>query len=313
MIRCARRFVTSRNRAAVAAVELAALFLFFAAGVAPAVHSEPLPTVSTRPVILFWTDKLNLVPHANYITPGIVLAPIGSNNPLSQNYLLEHGVVPLKWCPGQSLEKLSNAQILATWANIVRQGYVALGIDELGGFNFKQNARFASLLVQFHQEHPGVFIAVWSAGIIDPVLARAYKSSVNLVMIEAYGPWGLHQFERFFVRLNEARLFGIVHKCIFGLGIDDAAPPDVLKSWGAWANTPSDLKRQIQWIAKHAPDMAGIGFFAPYASDKMLQTADELAHEYFPEQNRVAQRALAQRSEPPDAHAPAVATRLLTR
>lgn len=287
--------------------------LVLAALLAPAAIPQPLPTVSTRPVILFWTDKPNLVPHATYITPNIALAPIGSHDPLSQNRLLERGVVPLKWCPGQSLEKLSDAEILATWAGIVRQGYVALGIDEIGGFDFKRNARFASLLVQFHKEHPGVFIAVWSAGIIDPVLARAYKSSVNLVMIETYGPWGLHQFERFFVRLNEARLFGIVHKCIFGLGIDDAAPPDTLKSWGAWANTPSDLERQIRWIAKHASDTAGIGFFAPYASDKMLRTADELAHRYFPARSQAVTRALALRSTPSDAHSPAGATRLLAR
>ncbi len=243
--------------------------------------ADSVPAVGKRPVILFWTDKPALVPHATYLTPSITLSPPASGDPLSQGRLLSEGVMPLKWCPGQSLAGESDAQILATWAKIAREGYVGLGIDELGGLNHARTVRFARLLTRFHEEHPNVYLAVWSAGIIDPVLARAYKSSVNLVMIEAYGPWGLHQWERFAVRLTEARLFGIVHKCIFGIGIDDAAPPDVLKSWGKWANDPRDLEAQLRWIAKHASDMPGVGFFAADASDRMLTVADALAHRYF--------------------------------
>jgi len=244
--------------------------------------ADSVPTVGKRPVILFWTDKPALVPDATYLTPGITLTPAASSDPLSQGSLLAEGVMPLKWCPGQSLAGESDSQILETWAKIAREGYVGLGIDELGGLNHARNVRFARLLVRFHAEHPSVYVAVWSAGIIDPALARAYKSSVNLVMIETYGPWGLHQFERFIVRLAEARLFGIVGKCIFGIGIDDAAPPDVLKSWGRWSNDPRDLEAQVSWIARYASDMAGVGFFAAYASDRMLTVADELAHRYFP-------------------------------
>ncbi len=245
-------------------------------------QGEPAPSVGKRPVILFWTDKPGLAPHATYLTPDITLSAAGSSEPLSQAHLLARGVMPLAWCPGQSLEGDSDAQILTTWARIVRDGYVGLGIDELGGLNHARNVRFAGLLERFHAEYPKVYIAVWSAGIIDPALARAYHSSVNLVMIETYGPWGLHQWERFVVRLTEARLFGIAGKCVFGIGIDDAAPPDTLKSWGRWSNDPRDLAAQVRWIAKHAPDMAGIGFFAAYASDRMLTVADELAHRYFP-------------------------------
>lgn len=262
---------------------LIALALSGAALLLPArVVAESLPSTEKSPVILFWTDKPALVPHATFVTPSVSLAPLRVNDPLSQAELLAHGVMPLAWCPGQSLAQQSDAEILATWTSIIRKGYIALGIDELGGWNHAQNARFARLLVQFHEEHPTVYIAVWSAGIIDPALARAYRTSVNLVMIEAYGPWGLHQWERFTVRLTEARLFGIVHKCIFAIGIDDAAPPAVLRSEGAWSNTPADLQKQIRWIAKHAPDMPGVGFFAPDASDGMLGIADALAHRYFP-------------------------------
>ena len=245
-------------------------------------QSEPAPSVGKRPVILFWTDKPGSVPHATYLTPDITLSPDASSDLLSQGSLLAAGVTPLKWCPGQSLEHQSDSQILETWSKIVREGYVGLGIDELGSWNHARNVRFAALLERFHEEHPQVYIAVWSAGIIDPALARAYRSSVNLVMIEAYGPWGLHQWERFVVRRVEARLFGIAHKCIFGIGINDAAPPDVLKSSGPWSNNSRDLQAQIRWIARNASDMAGVGFFAPDASDRMLRIADGLAHRYFP-------------------------------
>lgn len=232
-------------------------------------------------IVLFWTDKVNLVPYATHITPDVAIGSGATSNDLSQSRLIARGVTPLEAAPGKALSGLTDAQILDKWDGLCRAGYVALGFDEFGGWNHRANARFARLLRKFHEQNPNIYIAVWNAGHLDPALARAYRDVANLVMMEAYGHWGLRLILRFTYRLMQVRYFGLVHKTIFGIGIDDAASTQTLASWGRWANNYADLDRQLAWIAWFAPDMPGVGFFAPYASDHMLKIADNLAHFYF--------------------------------
>lgn len=230
---------------------------------------------------MFWTDKVALVPHATAITPHISIHAATGTTALSQASLLARGITPLKVVPGNAVDGLTNDQILAKWNSFCQDGYVALGFDEFGGWNHPLNARFARLLQKFHETHPDVYIAVWNAGHLDPALARAYRDAANLVMMEVYGHWGIRLVARLTYRIMQVRYFGLVHKTVFGIGIDDAASQKTLASWGRWANSYADLNRQLRWIADFAPDMPGVAFFAPYASNRMLRTADSLAHYYF--------------------------------
>lgn len=239
----------------------------------PADSQQPL----ARPVVVFWTSQprgLHHITHLAGFPHGNDLLPLLA-------YLRTQQIIPLAWKAGKSISGEKSAeQIAEYWCAPAFDGSLAIAIDECGGTP-ESNQLLARALVMARKRRPDLYIAVWNAGILRPVLASAYREAADLVMLESYfnlgDPWRL----RMGLNIFFARMWGISGKTIFALGIDNAEGDVVKGRARGWANSREILEKQMRWIRRHAPEMKGIAFFAPRASASLLGAADELAGRLF--------------------------------
>lgn len=242
----------------------------------------------SKPFILFWCAKPETLKHATLITPQVWTHDDPSSAErlkhrpdYSQSAWLQRGVMPLRWM-GYPHEK-SEGELVAYWASAVKQGYFGIAVDEIGHVNPDTDAKAAKALTQLNRTHPDLFVAIWHAGGLTPELLEGYRNGADLVMLETYGvPFDMARYQRWISdRIATVRKAGIIHKTVIALGINDAAPPEEWQKVGQWVNTKEALEELLRLIRKQAPEMRGVAFFAPRASDTMLQAADKLAGEIF--------------------------------
>jgi hypothetical protein len=94
---------------------------------------------------------------------------------------------------------------------------------------------------------------------------------VDLVILENYFTDQFYGWLTFSVNTQRARKACILHKTIFGLEITGMD----------WEQQQPYIHEQIKWIRTHAPEMRGVGFFAPKAQAQALLGAERLVVRHF--------------------------------
>ncbi|MCD6508516.1 hypothetical protein J7M22_18090 [Candidatus Poribacteria bacterium] len=230
--------------------------------------------------LVFWCPWPDELKHATHITPQVwVEGDEGAKRRylrFSQKFWLERGVLPLRWMGGVCYKDKPEGWFVSYWSGAFKIGYRGIAIDEFGSGDESVDEKMARALVRTKELCPELFIAVWHAGGLNEVLARAYRRGADLVMLEAY-VGGKKGFEKLFSqKVEAARRFGIVSKTILALGINDRAEERYRRQWGEWANSEEELETQVRWIRENAPDMPGVAFFASSASRRLVLFADKL-------------------------------------
>lgn len=239
------------------------------------------------PFLVFWCRNPNVLKNATHVTPQVWLKgdDYGQKHypDFPQDFWLKKNITPLVWKGGCCDSKRSIEALADSWSGAARLGYRGIAIDEFGCDNGgPEDRKLMQALRRARKQAPTLFIAVWQTQGMTDELFNAYAENADLVLIESY-QGGERGFEATFEgALKRARKAGILKKTIFALGINDRASAARQKEEGRWANTEAELERQVRWVREHAPDMPGIAFFAPDASDRMVRCADELCGKYYP-------------------------------
>ncbi len=228
---------------------------------------------------MFWTGQTRMLTSMTHVTP---MPREDAGGELLRD-LVQRGIVALRWRNGKSMAKSASAEDLAAyWQRVPRGDGSGIGIDEFGSGRADIDRRMADALRLTRAGSPDLYIAVWHAGLLTPVLAQAYRDAADLVLLESYfsgkDAWKISMG----ARLAAARSFGISGKCLFALGINDADVDVGAGRERPWANSVPELEAQMRWIRLRAPETPGFAFFAPRASPAMLAAADRLAADLFP-------------------------------
>jgi hypothetical protein len=235
-----------------------------------------------------WCSTPEKLANANFITPQVWTPQdekgteaLKRKLDYEQSAWLKKGITPLRWM-GYPHEK-SERELVAYWASVANQGYVGIAIDEIGHISPEVDAKAARALVTLKRTHPNLFVAVWHAGGLTDELLKGYRDGADLILLETYGvPFEMQRYKRWIEeRISTVRKAGIIHKTVIAIGINDAASQKEWQKVGQWVNSELTLRQLLTFIRQIAPDMPGIAFFAPRASQKMLTIADKLAGEIF--------------------------------
>jgi hypothetical protein len=235
------------------------------------------PPKTRRHYHVFWCVNPQRLKHATHITPQVRVkadTEAARRHPAYplQEFWLKRGLMPLRHVEGSTAASKRTAKQLADyWCQAATLGYQGIAIDEfLADNGGPVDKKMAEALRLTRQRAPKLFIAVWHSRALSPVLQKAYRAAADLVMIESY-----HRgagFEKgFAATVQTVRRAKLAHKTILALGINDKQPKG-----HPWANSKQAIKAQITWIRKHAPEMPGVAFFAPHASQKLVDYADKL-------------------------------------
>ena len=226
---------------------------------------------STKPVILFWSRHGQILKHmthaANWVWTGDPLKNTTKNIMDHQNTWMERGVMPLVWAGGVCYLD----DFVERWRVKIRSGARALQIDEYMPQSPVTTDKMVKALKIIREEYPNVYLAVWHGSFLTEPLVRAYAQYVDLVILENYFTDQFYGWLLFSINTQRARKLGIINKTIFGLEITEES----------WQTQEHYLEEQIKWIRRNAPEMNGIGFFAPKANQEALQGAETLAVRYF--------------------------------
>jgi hypothetical protein len=135
-------------------------------------------------------------------------------------------------------------------------------IDEFGwDYDGGIDQHTMDVLKAVHAKNPELKIAVWQMrGPVAPQLAKVYRDTVELVMMETY--YDLKDAWIIPFQLQTARCNGILDKTIIGLGLgteNDGSP---------WTRTPEELQQQLALIRFVAPESPGVAFFGNLKKDE---------------------------------------------
>jgi len=221
------------------------------------------------PVILFWTDKENL----NKLKNITCLCP--------NSTYTTRDIQMMDWRGGDCYANKSIDDLVHHWYYPVTHE-IGINIDELLNFKFNNMRKLLKALIELKKKNLG-FVGVWHSIYLWFKSAKVYNESVDLVMIEMYSSakssiwlW-LRLMPSYFV----AKMTGVWDKTIFALKIDDTVKRTFKYKWIAGVPDEKTLEKQMRFIKKHCPDMAGIGFYESGGSEKLLRKADELAGRIF--------------------------------
>ncbi len=233
------------------------------------------------PIILFWTAYPEALPHITHVTA--FAAGSASKETHARGRSLSKGIMLLKYRDGRAIAEDKTAEELADyWCGARALGFQGIAIDEFGHTDARTDEKMSKALALAKRRDPKLYIAVWHAGRLTPEMVRCYREHADLVMLESYCSTKKHPFRRFAENLDLAREGRIVGKTVFALGInnEDRGPDG---SADPWANTPEDLRSQMEWVRRNAPEMPGIAFFASRAGVEIQREADRLAWRIFGE------------------------------
>ncbi len=168
-------------------------------------------------------------------------------------------------------------QLAALWGEPARHGYHGISIDEFGLDSGGQvDQRMAEALRLTRQAHQRLFIVVWhSSRPLSPVLLDAYRRCADLVVLECYyrGPDTSASARRTRARvladLALVRRHGLAHRTVLAVGIS-----------AEYADTAADVRAQISWARRHAPDLPGLGIYARRGGDARVDAARQRLAEY---------------------------------
>ena len=150
-----------------------------------------------------------------------------------------------------------------------------VNIDEFGwDYDGGIDRHSAAILNAVHEKRPELKIAVWQMrGPVAPQLAKVYRDTVDLVMLETY--YTLDDAWMIAFALQTARLNGILDRSVIGLGLGSEAPR--LGGW-EWTRTAQELEQQIRLIRYVAPESPGVAFFGSFLEGDraMRMTRQEL-------------------------------------
>jgi hypothetical protein len=95
-----------------------------------------------------------------------------------------------------------------------------------------------------------------------------YRKWVDLVLLESYFPAVSLVFPfHFSINYNAVKTYGIEDKTVMALGIGR----------DRWLTEFDDIKKRMEYIHRRAPEMPGIGFFAPKIGVDLLHLIEEEA------------------------------------
>jgi hypothetical protein len=276
-----------------AAGRLGVLLSFFGlvggAALAPAGGGDKSEAGGAR-YLVFWCGKPQDLKSATHVTPQVWAEGDGAAKrkypDYPQAFWLRRGVTPLRWRGGRCYKDKSEDELVAHWAGAAELGYKGIAIDEFGHDRGGEvDRKMARALLRTRKKAPKLFIAVWQTRRFSKAVLEAYREGADLVMIEIYASG--KAFERKAAEaVAEARKARIAHKTILALGINDRATAKEMKERGRWANNRPVLEAQVKWVREHAPEMPGVAFFAPHASEALVRSADELCGRHFPRKGR---------------------------
>jgi hypothetical protein len=248
------------------------LIIVIAAGCTSQAVREP---GSTGPVILVWAKNAQVLKHLTHIAKGVWTGDPLKNKTKNimnhQDTWMERGVVPLVWAGGVCYLDERLDDFVERWRVKIRSGARALQIDEYMPQSPVATDKMVKALKIIREEYPNVYLAVWHGSFLTEPLARAYAQYVDLVILENYFTDQFYGWLLFSINTQRARKLGIINKTIFGLKITEES----------WKTQEHYLEEQMKWIRRNAPEMNGIGFFAPKADQEALQGAETLAVRYF--------------------------------
>ncbi len=230
---------------------------------------------AAKPVILFWGKPGQVLSHLTHIAKGVWTGDPLKNRDKDilnhQDTWRKKGVVPLVWAGGVCYLDNSLDDFVERWRVKIRGGARALQIDEYMPQSPMATEKMIRALKTIRDEYPGVYLAVWHGSFLTQPLMRAYAEYVDLIILENYFTDQFYGWLLFEVNTQRARKGGIIHKTIFGLNVTGAS----------WKTQERYLEEQMKWIRQNAPEMNGIGFFAPKADKDALMGAENLAVRYF--------------------------------
>lgn len=166
--------------------------------------------------------------------------------------------------------------LLATYRQILKQGFDAMYIDEIMG-DHPTTDLLLEVLPTIRAEFPDVFIVVWNIQkVVSPRVAKLVKEGViNLVALEIYIKPG-EDIKRIDEAAAEMRKLGIADKALIGLVSD--------KTWSGGASDQKyivSLVKQIEYTQKVYPESPGIAFWSADTPAGMGEAAESKIKELY--------------------------------
>lgn len=223
-----------------------------------------------RPYVVWWSPYATQVENITHVVNDVWVGD-PANNPdknilTSQRSWLSRDVIPLDWAGGRVYADQGAEGLADRWTGQLRSGYIGIAIDEFGSTSGRVNRILAEALVKTRRRNPAATIAVWHSGLVDRVSAEAYRSSADMILLEAYARGTAFLGLQIGARLANIRARQLQAKTVVMLSIGDSR----------FASDSIDVTAQLRWLRVHIDGFAGIGFFAPRASDGLVRFTDKL-------------------------------------
>ena len=197
------------------------------------------------------------------------------------------GITSLMWVYGPNLygeaKDWDTERFVKYYASYAEEGYAGIAMDEWNvGDDHPYVPMIAEALRQVKSKHPKFFIAVWVTH-LTPIFRQLLKEgAIDLALIEGftYVPehpeWAISWDALIRERVELMKREGLLHKTIVCVGMVAAKPDSHNRRM-----TPEELSRQVEYLARHYPEMPGIAFYGyqdgnPKTRD-LVKLADELA------------------------------------
>jgi len=235
----------------------------------------PRVEYTAEPIILFWCRHAEIIKHLTHAANWVWVGDPAQNKDKKmihhQDTWVAKDVIPLVWVGGVCYIDESLDDFVDRWRSKIKKGARGLHIDEYMPQSEMVTAKLVKALEIIKSEYPYVYIAVWHGSFLPEGLIDAYKKYVDLLILENYFTDQFYGWLVFSVNTERVRKADIIHKTIFGLEITE----------NDWEQQEQYIQEQIKWIRTNAPEMPGIGFFAPNAHPNALLGAESLAVRYF--------------------------------
>lgn len=204
--------------------------------------SVEVPVVNRDLYFHFWN-----IPRSNRYIQSIM-----ADKKEDQEYWLNRGVIPCRGASGYQHASHTEDEFFRGWSGDPEWGSSpGLVIDEFGGADDGIDKRMARALVRTRKKRPDLYIAVWDAwGILNDTLAESYVKAADLVINEQYRDY-----------FGEYFFFDEAWKIIQKQGLVDRAVIGISPYPNLWITTEQELRSQIRYIRKLAPEMPGVSFF----------------------------------------------------
>jgi hypothetical protein len=182
------------------------------------------------------------------------------------------GIRPLVWRGGRTKVEIYDApsELANYWLEFQDVPGIGISIDELGGNDRQKNQFTADALRSLHEQNPDFPVYVWNAGLFKQPLIDAFAETNAIPLLEIYTSDTFFLWIRFGIQLRRAEDAGILNKTIVALAIENASIRE-----DRWSYSMEIIKKQMDWVIRHFPEVGGFAFFAPRADRELLMELNE--------------------------------------